>query len=1360
MILRNICICILLVFLSAVSAYADTEKILYGYDDDRQVTKAAYDEHDDGTDVEDVEYVYDGSGNRLIKTITRDEAGNNQPPGVFSYTAPVDGAPEVLINATLSWTAAADAGDEVYYDVYLGVDTPADPPLIKSGLHEVTSYDVSLVPNKTYYWKIVARDNHNAETSGPVWSFTTEIFLPAANFTASPLIATENSTVQFTDLSASYNDSITSWEWDFGDSSPVSNEQYPSHTYTAVGTYAVSLKVTDDFGEHTKTEPDYIVITADTDGDGIPNGDGTNKCTGGNTTDCDDNCPDNANPDQADADGDKQGDACDDDIDGDYVLNVDDNCIYVKNSKTRWTDIYGGTHNDYTEQPDFDLDGFGDLCDYDMDNDGIINDLDNCLLKPNGPGGGTCVNGSNDGLFCAGPVDCPDGTCSMDQEDTETPGYGDACTVDHCVSNSAQFQDALNLVNITPEDDVIKLVQNDPNGDFNEYLVSSKFTLTIAGEYHNIAILGGYADCTSGSRSIDPSNTIINGNGNDVVYIYDSANSDYPHWIIVEGITIRNGKEALHVNSFNPDVTISKMVIKDNDHLTSSSSGIFASTYQGKVSILDNVISNNKASSYAGIYTAINQSGEVTIANNIINGNDANYGGGISILTVSEGSFKIINNTIVDNKANSDYGNGGGILIMMNNPSAKADLYNNILWRNNAKQGGDIYRTYETGTVNAYNNILDPGKVNMGFTAEGNNINIDPKFVDAEYGDYYLSDLSPAIDAGSGSAPSLPDTDLEGEARVLGTAPDIGAYEYYPGTGEYMISGQIIFEGAGLQRVQVNLTGDVSGARITDEDGRYSLPALSNGEYTVTPVHEFYDFEPVDRAVTVGGADKGAVNFTALAKDTDGDGIFDHDDTCPNIFNPGEQQVDSDGDGYGDICDVPGSISGKVIDEESGLGIEGATVKIYGTIYSDVTDAFGNYTISGLSNDATYRVYTYNTPGYIDEYYDDEESSTYAIFVTVYPEQDTNVDLILAPDTGHPSADAGGPYEAVAGTEIILDASASTDEGGSIVRYQWDVNNDGVYEYDNDGSSPTQSHTYELDDNYTIRLRVTDDSGASDIAITTAGPRYALNVIVYGSEYTKVMSSPPGILCPGDCTESFISGTVVSLYTVIDVSGGPPFPTIYSWAGCDDSPYGNCMMTMYADKTVTAIFTDVSGANSPPAADAGGPYLAEEGQSITLDASGTTDDGIIVLYEWDIDDNGTYEYSSASSTQSHIYSQPGTYTIRLRVTDDYGRTDETTTTATIFETCSNLPVRIDGTTPVYYSTLQAAYDAAQHGDVIQSHAAYFIENLTLDDSNSKDVVFAGGYDCTYSNVIGMTIVKGSIKGTKGKVNGRNFKLEQ
>lgn len=67
---------------------------------------------------------------------------------------------------------------------------------------------------------------------------------PQVSFTLQPASPKANQSIQFLDRSSAADGAITTWQWDFGDGT-TSAEQNPTHIYSSIGRYTVSLAVTD-----------------------------------------------------------------------------------------------------------------------------------------------------------------------------------------------------------------------------------------------------------------------------------------------------------------------------------------------------------------------------------------------------------------------------------------------------------------------------------------------------------------------------------------------------------------------------------------------------------------------------------------------------------------------------------------------------------------------------------------------------------------------------------------------------------------------------------------------------------------------------------------------------------------------------------------------------------------------------------------------------------------------------------------------------------------------------------------------------------------------------------------------------------
>jgi|GEM_PF-1834206 len=94
----------------------------------------------------------------------------NQPPQL-SNPSPPDNASNQQLNIQISWTCIDPENDPLTYDIFFGNTSP--PPQVSTG-QSATSYNPGQLQYQTsYYWQVIAYDNHSHTTIGPVWSFST-----------------------------------------------------------------------------------------------------------------------------------------------------------------------------------------------------------------------------------------------------------------------------------------------------------------------------------------------------------------------------------------------------------------------------------------------------------------------------------------------------------------------------------------------------------------------------------------------------------------------------------------------------------------------------------------------------------------------------------------------------------------------------------------------------------------------------------------------------------------------------------------------------------------------------------------------------------------------------------------------------------------------------------------------------------------------------------------------------------------------------------------------------------------------------------------------------------------------------------
>jgi parallel beta-helix repeat protein len=265
-----------------------------------------------------------------------------------------------------------------------------------------------------------------------------------------------------------------------------------------------------------------------------------------------------------------------------------------------------------------------------------------------------------------------------------------------------------------------------------------------------------------------------------------------------------------------------------------------------------------------------------------------------------------------------------------------------------------------------------------------------------------------------------------------------------------------------------------------------------------------------------------------------------------------------------------------------------------------------------------------------------------------------------------PVANAGGPYYANVGNSITFNGSGSSDTDGTITGYRWDFTNDGTYDTGWNASATT-THSYPAVGTYTVKLQVKDDLGASDIdtaTVTVSTEGGAVPTAEANGPYSGYVNYSVAFTSSGSIGGS--EGTIVSWYWTFGdgtVSSQQNPTHTYTSSGMYTVTLKVANNYDQIDNdTTTATITKLSPNQTPPVADAGGPYSGVVGTSITFNGSGSHDlDGTIVSYVWNFGDSTT----GTGVSPTHTYAIAGNYTVILTVTDNDSLTHSNSTTANI-----------------------------------------------------------------------------------------------
>ncbi len=250
-----------------------------------------------------------------------------------------------------------------------------------------------------------------------------------------------------------------------------------------------------------------------------------------------------------------------------------------------------------------------------------------------------------------------------------------------------------------------------------------------------------------------------------------------------------------------------------------------------------NCVVDSCSSVYGSGITLWNSTSSLTNCTIVRNTSNIGAGG----LFIYDSAPTITHCTIADNTAVS----GGGIFCYVSTPL----VTNSIITGNTATYGPQLLLSTASSLSISYSAVQDGQtttyvEVDCTLTWNAGNMTADPLFAPA-IGDYHLSGASPCIDAGTDAGIT---TDIDGDTRPLGSAPDMGSDEQLTTT---------TYVPDDFATIQAAINGSSDGDLVIVRDGTYTGAGNKNLDFAGKAIRLQSENGPATCIIDCEGAGRG-----------------------------------------------------------------------------------------------------------------------------------------------------------------------------------------------------------------------------------------------------------------------------------------------------------------------------------------------------------------------------------------------------------------------------------------------------------------------------------------------------------------------